>query len=193
MGLAIPMLIVLVMGTVDLGRAFYANLPVAGMASNGAQQGAIASTNDIGLAVRQESNIVANTAAAWGNVFTGSVNAACTTTPNASTNAQLCGDPYGCLTSGVNNAFSASSRVACFAVGMCTMDAVNHNGQCTSTPTWQSRPPASAATTSPYTNAALVVKVVYAFTPATPLVGGFFKATGSILYLTQTSVIPEEY
>ena len=192
MALTLPVLILLTMGTVDLGRAFYDNLPIAGMASAGAQAGAISNVGDIGLAIRQQSNIVANNATAWGNVYSG-VNSACTTTPGSG-QSQLCGDPNGCPTSGVNNAFSASSRVACFAVGMCTIDTTNHNGQCTSAVSWQHRPPAAASSGgSPYTNAALVVKVVYAFVPTTPLIAGFFKSSGSILYITQTSIIPEQY
>ena len=194
LALAVPVLVVLALGTVDLGRAFYANLPVAGMASVGSQVGAGSNVNDIGATIRQESNAVANTSAAWGSdLYTGGTNASCSATPNLSTQAQSCGDPYGCQTSGANNAFTSSARVACFAVGMCTVESTNHTGQCTSAVTWQARPPAGATVTSPYTNGALVVKVVYVFTPFKPLVKGFFSATGNLLYLTQTSVITEEY
>lgn len=188
-----PVLIVLVMGTIDLGRAFYVNLPVTGMASGGAQLGSTSATADIDVAVRQESNVVPNNATAWGDVFPGGANSACTTTPNPTTNVQQCGDAHGCLTSGSNNAFSSPSRVACFAVGTCTIDSTNHNGQCTSAIAWQTRSPAGSSASTPYTNAALVVKVVYAFNPATPLIAAFFTATGKVLYLSQTSVIPEGY
>lgn len=197
LALSIPVLILIVLGTVDLGRAFYVNLPVTGMASVGAQVGATSSTADVGLAVRQESNIVPDTAVAWGNVYydssTKGANSTCNTTPATGTQAQPCGDPHGCQTSGSTDAFSSASRIACFAVGMCTLDA-NHDGQCTSAVTWQARPPAGATSGgAPSTNAALVVKVVYAFTPSTPLIANFFRATGSILYLSQTAVITEQY
>ena len=194
LALTIPVLVALALGTVDLGRAFYANLPVAGMASVGAQVGAGSNVNDIGTSIRVESNAVPNTSTAWGSdLYAGGTNAACATTPNLTTQAQSCGDPYGCQTSGTHNAFTSASRVACYAVGMCTVESSNHNGQCTSAVTWQARPPAAATVTSPYTNGALVVKVVYVFTPFTPLVKGFVASTGNILYLSQTSVITEEY
>lgn len=192
--LAIPLLVMLALGTTDLGRAFYYNLPVAGMASVGAEVGAASNVGDIGTTIRDESNISPNTATAWGtDLYAGGTNAACTTVPNVSTDAQSCGDPYGCQTSGTHNAFTSSSRVACYAVGMCTVESTNHNGQCTSAITWQARPPASATVTAPYTNGALVVKVVVIFSPVTPLIQGFFSTTGHLLYLTQTSVITEEY
>jgi hypothetical protein len=194
MALAVPMLAMLALGTVDLGRAFYLNLPVAGMASFGAQVGANSSTGDIGTSIRNESNAVPNTSTAWGSdLFTGGTNAACATTPNLSTQAQSCGDPYGCPTSGTHNAFTSASRVACYAVGMCTVESSSHNGLCTGAVTWQARPPAAATVTSPYTNGALVVKVVYVFSPVTPLIKGFFSSTSNLLYLSQTSVITEEY
>ena len=189
-----PVLVLLAMGTVDMGRAFYVNLPVAGMASVGAQVGAGGNITDIGLAIRTESNAVANTSTAWGSdLYTGGTNAACTAVPNLTTDAQSCGDPYGCQTSGTHNAFTSASRVGCYAVGMCTVESSNHNGQCTGAVTWQSRPPAAATITSPYTNGALVIKVVVVFSPITPLVQQFFTSTGKLLYLSQTSVITEEY
>jgi Flp pilus assembly protein TadG len=194
LALVVPMLVLLALGTVDLGRAFYLNLPVAGMASVGAQVGAASNVGDIGTSIRLESNAVPNTSAAWGSdLFTGGANAGCTVVPNVTTQAQSCGDPYGCPTSGTHNAFASAARVACYAVGMCTVESSSHNGQCTSAITWQARPPASATVTSPYTNGALLVKVVYVFTPTTPLIQGFFRNTGNLLYMSQTSVITEEY
>jgi Flp pilus assembly protein TadG len=196
LALAVPILVVLALGTVDLGRAFYANLPVAGMASVGAEVGAGSNVNDIGATIRQESNVVPNTSVAWGaDLFTGGTNAQCSTTPNLTTYAQSCGDPYGCQTSGTHNAFTSASRVACYAVGMCTAESSAHNGVCTQPAgiTWQARPPAGATASTGNANGALVVKVVYVFTPLTPLVKGFYSATGNLLYLSQTSVITEEY
>ena len=196
LALSLPVLVLLALGAGDLGRAFYVYLPATGMASAGALVGATSNSADIGVAIRQESSIVPNTATAWGNVYyDGSTNGAysnCYTAPSSGT-SQSCGDPNGCPTSGTNNAFTSASRQGCFAVGTCTIDATSHNGQCTSAVTWDARPPAGASTTSPYTNAALVVKVVITFKPLTPMVTTLFAASGGVLYLTQTEVIPEQY
>lgn len=191
--LSLPVLVLLALGASDLGRAFYVDLPAAGMASEGALTGAVSNSADIGVAIRQESGIVPNTATAWGNVYPSGAYSSCSTAPATGTTTQACGDPNGCPTSGVNNAFASASRQGCFAVGMCTMDATNHNGQCSSAITWDSRPLPASSTTSPYTNAALVVRVVVTFKPVTPMVASFFASSGGVLYLSQTELIPEQY
>ena len=192
---SLPVLILLALGASDLGRAFYVYLPATAMASQGALVGATSNSSDVGVAIRQASSIVPNTATAWGNVYyDGSTNGAysnCYTAPTST--SQSCGDPNGCPTSGSNNAFASASRQGCFAVGMCTINTTSHNGQCTSAVTWDSRPPIGASTASPYTNAALVVKVVVVFKPLTPGISTFFASTGGVVYLTQTEVIPEQY
>lgn len=157
MALSAPFLVVLVLGAIDLGRAFFYELPVTSMASQGARLGSDNTSNDIDYVVRTESTVVPNTSAAWGSdlyysgtSFPGTgtsgtgVDSDCVDTPD-SNNHQLCGDPYGCQVSGTYNAFATSSdangtssRQACFAVGTCTIDVGSssaHDGSCTSATT----------------------------------------------------------
>lgn len=194
-------------GGIDLGRAFYFRLPVGAMASAGARTGAVSNTNDIGLAVRQESNVVANTAAAWGQVYPGGAGSDCT---NHFVDSQKCGDPNGCAagasfwtTPGPGVAAGVYPN-ACFAVRSCTIDDTSatsaHSGACTqpagcsaATSAWQQRPDPLSALLPPQCLAALQVIVVYRFTPSTPIIGNFFSSTGNYVYETSTMTVLEDY
>jgi Flp pilus assembly protein TadG len=208
LSLAAPVLVVLALGATDMGRAFFYRLPVATAASAGARAGAVSSTADIGSVVRSQSSAMPNTAATWGNAYTGGTMAGCT---NVTLSSQACGDSGGCV---ATSSFWTSppsgqpNPVACFAVRSCTIDtssAAAHNGQCTkpagctaatsgwSTSGTQARPSAGSALLAPPCLAALQVTVAYRFTAMTPLIGNFFNGPGHALYINSTVTVIEQY
>ena len=106
-----PVLILFVMLTVDVGRAFWESIDAAGAARAGVRMGIISDTSDIGNAVRDEPNSgIPNTTAAWGSVGPGTSFGTCLTATGT------CGDPNGCAPT----SFSGT-QVACFAVRTCTL------------------------------------------------------------------------
>src|ERR1700682_4524168 len=85
-----PALLLFVMLTVDVGRAFWESVDAAGAARAGVRMGIISDTADIGDAVRDEPNSgIPNTAAAWGSVGPSTAAGTCTTA------AATCGDSSG--------------------------------------------------------------------------------------------------
>src|SRR3979490_1073419 len=75
-----PALIVFVLLTVDVGRAYWEAIDAAGAARAGARMGIISDTSDIGSAVRDEPNTgIPNTTAAWGSVGPGTSFGTCRT------------------------------------------------------------------------------------------------------------------
>ena len=173
MALILPFLTLLTLGAADLGRAFYLHLEITGAARAGMRSGIQGTGNDIGDALRSEPNTaIMNDAATWGSMaFGGSYDC------NPGIAGHTCGDPNGCP----NSAFAACQR-ACFAVRTCTISA----GACSSFGAWQSRPPGGGVAPT-----ALVVRVIYKFTPITPLIAQFGSA-GSF-YLTEETYGLELY
>ncbi|MDQ6884833.1 MAG: pilus assembly protein [Candidatus Dormibacteraeota bacterium] len=173
MALIVPFLTLLTFGSADLGRAFYLHLEITGAARAGMRAGIQGGANDVGDAIRSEPNTaIPNTAAAWGSTGPGG-----SFDCNPGAPGHLCGDPNGCPAS----AF-ASGQIACYAVRSCTITA----SACSSYGAWQSRPPGGG---TPPT--ALMVRVVYKFTPVTPLIADF--GSGGSFYLAEESYGLELY
>jgi len=163
--IVIPLLTLLMLGGADLARAFYFDLQASGASRAGMRLGIQGTNTDIGDAVRSEPNsAIVNDTTTWGDTGPGGAKADCTSgTPH-------CGDSSGCVPS-----VFTGSRTACFAIRTCTLT----NGVCTGYGAWQSRP---AVGSDPGTNQALVVRVIYKLTPATPAIGQFAGA-GGVFYL----------
>lgn len=171
-----PVLLLFVLLTVDVGRAFWQAIDAAGAARAGVRMGVISDTSDIGSAVRDEPNSgIPNTIAAWGNVGPGMANGTCTTA-NAT-----CGDPGGCA----STSFSGT-QVACFAVRSCALTG-GELGSCTSWSGWGVRPQAGGGH-------GLEVVVVIKFksvTPALAQIAG--AASGGTIYIRQAEIGEELY
>jgi len=161
--LILPVLVLLMLGSADLGRAFYLKLEMSGASRAGMRMAVLGGVVDIGNAVRSEPNsAIPNTASAWGSMAPGGTNADCTS------NTQHCGDPTGCRP-GSASAWGGVDQQACFAVRTCTNWT---NGACATYSAWNMRPSAGV-------DQAVEVLVVYKFTPATPAIGNFAGPSGS--------------
>ena len=170
MALVVPVLVMVMFGAADLGRAFYMSIEIAGASRAGMRTGIIGGTNDIGAAVRSEPyNAIDNTATVWGSTGPGQPYDSC------SNPGGPCGDPSGC---DVASAFNGTGRIACFAVRTCTVDQVN--GGCSSYSQWGMRP-------SQGSGGAVQVLVVYKFTPVTPLISSFAGSSGTFYLRNQTT------
>ena len=168
-----PALIIFVLLTVDVGRAFWETIDAAGAARAGARMGIISDTADIGNAIRDEPNTgIPNTVAAWGAEGPGTTWGTCTT---ANGN---CGDPNGCAAS----SFSGT-QIACFAIRSCTLSSGLDLGSCSNYGPWGLRPVSAGR--------GLQVVVVIKFPAVTPALSSFVN--GGTLYLTQTSLGNELY
>ena len=169
-----PALILFVMLTVDLGRAFWESVDAAGAARAGVRMGVISDTADIGSAVRAEPNTgIPNTTAAWGSEGPGTTWGTCTTSGG------VCGDPNGCVAASFTGA-----QIACFAVRTCTLSSGADLGSCTSYSAWGVRPGASGGH-------GLQVVVVIKFPAVTPALSALIS--GGTLYLTQSALGNELY
>lgn len=168
-----PVLILFVLLTVDVSRAFWESIDAAGAARAGVRMGVISDTSDIGEATRDEPNTgIPNTVAAWGAVGPGTAQGTCTSA------GQVCGDGNGCAPS----SFSAK-QIACFAIRTCTMSSGGDLGACTSYGPWGSRPVSGGH--------GLQVVVKIKFPPVTPALG--LLIPGGSLYLTQSALGDELY
>jgi Flp pilus assembly protein TadG len=171
--LILPFLTLLTLGAADLGRAFYLHLEITGAARAGMRNAIQGTGNKIGDALRSEPNTaILNDATTWGATGPGG---AYECDPGVA--GHTCGDPNGCPAS----AFT-TNQLACFAVRTCTIS----SGACSLYGSWQSRPPGGGSGPT-----AIVVRVVYKFTPITPLIAQFGSA-GSF-YLTEESYGLELY
>lgn len=165
--LILPFLTLMTLGAADLGRAFYLHLEVTGASRAGMRSGIQGTGNDIGDALRSEPNTaIMNNAATWGATGPGG-----SYDCNPGIAGHSCGDPNGCP----STAFT-SGQLACFAVRTCTIT----SGACSLYGTWQSRPAGGGSGPT-----ALVVRVVYKFTPITPLIAQF-GAAGSFYLVEET-------
>jgi Flp pilus assembly protein TadG len=92
MAIVAPVLVLLMLGAADLGRAFYLDIEVTGASRAGVRTAIVAQVTDIGTAVRSEPNsAIPNDVASWGDTGPGGTNDC---DPNAP--SHLCGDPSGC-------------------------------------------------------------------------------------------------
>jgi len=79
----------------------------------------------------------------------------------------------GRTSSGCPPASFAANQVACFTVRTCT---IAGNGSCSATGAWGSRPSGGGVAPT-----GLQVRVIYKFTPATPLIASFGYCTGFLM------------
>ncbi|MHB8610953.1 MAG: TadE/TadG family type IV pilus assembly protein [Candidatus Dormibacteraceae bacterium] len=171
----VPVLLLFVLLTVDIGRAFWQTIDAAGAARAGARMGLISDTSDIGDAIRNEPNTgIPDTVAAWGAVGPAQTWGVCTTA------AAVCGDPNGCVTT----SFSGT-QIACFAVRTCTMSSGADLGTCSTYGAWGFRPAAGGGH-------GLQVKVVIKFAAVTPALAQF-AGPGGVIYLVQSQTGDEVY
>jgi hypothetical protein len=173
----VPVLLLFVMLTVDVGRAYWQAIDGAGAARAGVRMGIISDTSDIGDAVRDEPNSgIPNTLAAWGTVGPGTVQGTCTTASAA------CGDPGGCISTSFTG-----TQIACFAVRTCNLSSGADLGTCSSYGAWGFRPVDGSGH-------ALEVLVVIKFTAVTPALSQIAgAASGGVIYLQQSAVGNELY
>lgn len=168
-----PALLLFVLLTVDVGRAYWETIDAAGAARAGVRMGIISDTADIGSAVRDEPNTgIPNTTAAWGSVGPGTAWGTCTTA------SSTCGDPNGCG----NSSFSGT-QVACFAVRTCTLSSGADLGICSVYSAWGVRPVSGGH--------GLQVVVVIKFPAVTPALATFVP--GGVLFLKQSAIGNELY
>ena len=175
----VPVLLLFVLLTVDVGRAYWEAIDAAGAARAGTRMGIISDTSDIGDAVRDEPNTgIPNTVAAWGNVGPGQTRGVCTVASGT------CGDPSGCISS----SFSGT-QIACFAIRTCTLTSgdLNQGNPPSCPPGWGLRPVDGGGHV-------LQVKVVIKFASVTPALAQIAgSASGGVLYLVQTAMGDELY
>lgn len=168
-----PALIIFVLLTVDVGRAYWESIDAAGAARAGVRMGVISDTSDIGGAIRDEPNTgIPNTTAAWGSEGPGAAWGTCTTANG------VCGDPNGCASS----SFSGS-QIACFAIRTCALSSGADLGSCSGYGAWGARPVSGGH--------GLQVVVVIKFAAVTPALSSL--APGGTLYLRQSSTGDELY
>jgi hypothetical protein len=171
-----PVLLLFVLLTVDVGRAYWQAIDAAGAARAGVRMGVISDTSDIGSAVRDEPNSgIPNTVAAWGGVGPGTTAGTCTNVGTA------CGDPNGC----VSTSF-AGNQIACFAVRTCTLNN-GDLGSCVAWSAWGTRPEDGGG----HGLQVLVVIKFKSVTPALAQVAG--AASGGTIYLQQSALGEELY
>jgi TadE-like protein len=172
-----PVLLLFVLLTVDVGRAYWQAIDAAGAARAGVRMGVISDTSDIGSAVRDEPNTgIPNTAAAWGAVATGTSWGTCIAATGT------CGDPTGCVPS----AFSGV-QIACFAIRTCNLSSGGDLGNCTSFGPWGLRPVDGSGH-------GLQVLVVIKFTSVTPALAQIAGAASKgVIYIQQSTIGEELY
>ncbi|TME92521.1 MAG: pilus assembly protein [Chloroflexi bacterium] len=170
----VPVMMLFVLLTVDVGRAYWESIDAAGAARAGARMGIICDTSDIGSALRDEPNSgIPNTVTAWGATGPGQAQGTCTSA------GQTCGDPLGCPPS----VFSGT-RIACFAVRTCTLSGGGDLGTCVAFG-WGLRP-------EPGAGHGLQVRVVIKFAAVTPALAQIVGPSG-ILFLNQSTIAEEVY
>jgi hypothetical protein len=171
-----PVLLLFVLLTVDVGRAYWQAIDAAGASRAGVRMALISDTSDIGGAVRDEPNTgIPNTVAAWGAEGPGQTWGTCTSA------TAVCGDPAGC-----QPASFSGTQIACFAVRTCTLSG-GDLGSCQSYGPWGVRPQSGGG------HGAQVL-VVIKFTSVTPALAQIAGATsGGTIYIQQTAIGNELY
>ncbi|MBV8195480.1 MAG: pilus assembly protein [Candidatus Dormibacteraeota bacterium] len=193
--LIVPVLFILMLGASDLAQGYFLGIDITGAARAGMREGSRANSSVLGESIRGEpaGNTgggtvgagIPDTVSVWGLTAYNQTNGC---DPSSTT----CGDPYGCQTSGAHNAFAAVTigtttyhPIACFAVQTCTITSSSNSYVCTPSGVWGTRPGAG-------TNSGMYVRVVYKFTPQTPLIASL-AGTGGAFYLTATCTGMETY
>ncbi len=170
-----PALLLFVLLTVDVGRAYFEAVDAAGAARAGTRMGIISDTSDIGEAVRAEPNSgIPDTVAAWGPEGPGQSNGVCIVA------SAVCGDPSGCPAS----AFSGT-QIACFSVRACVLSGGGDFGTCNGYGPWGIRPQSGSTTHG------LQTMVVIKFAAVTPALSVIVPS--GLLYLHQSAVGEELY
>jgi hypothetical protein len=171
-----PVLLLFVLLTVDVGRAYWQAIDAAGASRAGVRMAVISDTSDIGDAVRDEPNTgIPNTVAAWGSEGPGQAYGTCTSSTST------CGDPSGC----VSTSFSGS-QIACFSVRTCTLSN-GDLGSCSSYGSWGLRPVDGGGH-------GVQVLVVIKFTSVTPALAQIAGSTsGGTIYIHQSAIGEELY
>jgi hypothetical protein len=172
-----PVLVLFVLLTVDVGRAYFEAIDAAGAARAGARMGILSDTSDIGGALRDEPNTgIPNTNAAWGSVGPSQPRGICVDP------AATCGDPSGCVA-----ASFTGNQIACFAIRTCNLSSGGDLGTCVGYGGWGFRPEVG-------TGHGLQIKVVIKFTAVTPALAQIAGAVSQgVIYLVQTSTAEELY
>jgi len=171
-----PVLLLFVLLTVDVGRAYWQAIDAAGASRAGVRMAVISDTSDIGDAVRDEPNTgIPNTVAAWGSEGPGQTYGTCTSS------TATCGDPSGCA----STSFSGS-QIACFTVRTCTLSG-GDLGSCSSYGPWGQRPLDGGGH-------GVQVLVVIKFTSVTPALAQIAGSTsGGTIYIQQSTIGEELY
>lgn len=176
--LALPLILLLVLGVTDFARVFYYEIEMSGAVRSGVREAIIEEATDIGDAVRSEPNsAVANTTAVWGATAAGGMNGNC----SGPLSSQSCGDPNGCPAS-----VFTGTRLACFAVRACTLSGID-TGTCTAYGAWGTRPTSS----SPNIHGVEVI-VVYRFTPVSTTAAQFLPGVTNGIFLVKQTAIGDE-
>jgi hypothetical protein len=178
--LLVPILLMLAIGTYDLGRGIADTTVVAGQVRAGLRTVQNNPVSDVGSAVRAEgASTIPNTKDTWGLVGFGNLDDCDPTQPT-----HTCGDPLGCASSSSfwttpgNN--GGPLPTGCFAVTKCTINNSTVPPTCPYTTPWGTRPAANT------TGVAVVLRVVLKYTPVTPLIP--FILPGAKFYLQRDGV-----
>ena len=172
-----PILVVLAVGTFDMGTTVADTAVVAGQVRAGLRTVQNNVTTDVGTSVRGEDTpSILNNVANWGQTGPGNVNDCDPTQVSHN-----CGDPQGCVATSSHwttpGAGGAPNPIACFAVTYCYYTGTPPAGEvsCPVPPsrTWGTRPVDETS------NIAIVLRVVIKFTPVTPMMRQFTSG-GSI-------------
>lgn len=198
-----PLLFLLLLGASDLAQSFYLSIETNGAARAGMRDAIQTDSNDLGEAVRSEPNTaIPCTAAVWGQAFApcGAATGTAGSEADCTGATQSCGDPQGC--DPVHSTFwttpgpgTSTLPSACFAVQACTKTGTAGAFNCAyngawNSGTWNTRPTGCSSTC---TYNGVVIKVVYKYTPNTPLIASFVAGTGGSFYLTQIVIGMQVY
>jgi hypothetical protein len=165
-----PLLVLLAIGGMDLGRVNADSTTLASEARAGLRAGVVSVAADMGNVIRLEADPnIPNTAATWGAAAPGGVE-------DCSIAATSCGDPGGCA---IGSAFwtTAGTPIRCFSVNYCTSSGSPKT--CGALSTWATHLPAGHGA-----GVVLVVKVVARYQPLSAMLQPFLSA--GYMYSQQT-------
>lgn len=182
-----PLLILLTVGTFDLGTTLADTTVVSGQVRAGLRTVQNNVTTDVGASVRgEDAPSILNNVGNWGLTGPGNINDC---DPTQVTHK--CGDPQGCVTASTDwttpGGAGLPNPIACFAVTYCYYAGTPPAGEVScpvpASRTWGTRPVGTTA------NISIVLRVVIRFTPATPLIRQF-TAGGTISVARDGYAIP---
>ena len=167
--LVIPILVLLMLGTIDLSRAYYMNVEIYGASRAGARAAIQAPAMDIGNFIRSEPNsTIKNDVATWGSTGPGQAYDKCAS-------GGACGDPSGC---------ASFAQQACWAVRDCILSPGPDVGSCSSYGAWGTVPNGSSH--------GVEILVVYKYQAITPMIQGIV-GSGGLIYLKAATYADEVY